>query len=410
MKSVVFCFVVVGAVAAESERLTLDQAIAEALRANPHLRAAEARIGSAKGAAAQAGLWSNPALEINAEDMPSDGGGFSHSKNTVGLSQTVPFPGKKPLDTRIARHGVRVSELEYHAARAEVVREVKVAFCRALAGEQRATISQHLVELAGSLALAARKRVEAGAAPAQEQLRAEIELDRAKTELSNLRREQAEARQSLQALLDPQNRREAAPAGALAETADAALLQQAREQTVLAHPSRVAAAAAVDRADTAVSRARLTPYPDITFGVAGGRNEGSHENLVEFRVSLPLPLFDRGHGQTREALANRDIAQANLTATEQRLLKELRSAEARLRASAEQVGAYRERILPKAEEALRLVRAGFEEGKFGFIDLLDTQRTAVEARLAYYDKLLELNVAQAELESLLMKDLQGQKP
>ena len=59
------------------------------------------------------------------------------------------------------------------------------------------------------------------------------------------------------------------------------------------------------------------------------------------------------------------------------------------------------RILPKANEALRLVQTGFEQGKFGFIDLLDTQRTTAEVRLTYQQKLLELNVAQAELEALL---------
>jgi hypothetical protein len=47
------------------------------------------------------------------------------------------------------------------------------------------------------------------------------------------------------------------------------------------------------------------------------------------------------------------------------------------------------------------VQTGFEQGKFGFIDLLDIQRTTAEVRLAYQHKLLELNVAQAELETLL---------
>jgi cobalt-zinc-cadmium efflux system outer membrane protein len=65
------------------------------------------------------------------------------------------------------------------------------------------------------------------------------------------------------------------------------------------------------------------------------------------------------------------------------------------------VANYRERILPKAAEALRLVQTGFEQGKFNFIDLLDTQRTTAEARLAYQHRLLELNLAQAELEALL---------
>jgi outer membrane protein TolC len=55
--------------------------------------------------------------------------------------------------------------------------------------------------------------------------------------------------------------------------------------------------------------------------------------------------------------------------------------------------------LPKAEEALRLVRGAFEAGKIGLLDLVDTQRTLAEVRLAYWGKLLELNLAQTDLEA-----------
>jgi outer membrane protein TolC len=48
-----------------------------------------------------------------------------------------------------------------------------------------------------------------------------------------------------------------------------------------------------------------------------------------------------------------------------------------------------------------LVQTGFQEGKFEFIDLIDTQRTTAEVRLAYQQKLLELNIAQAYLEALV---------
>jgi cobalt-zinc-cadmium efflux system outer membrane protein len=93
-------------------------------------------------------------------------------------------------------------------------------------------------------------------------------------------------------------------------------------------------------------------------------------------------------------------AVAAVTATEQRLIAEWRAAVARYKAAAGQVASFRERILPKSEEALRLVRTGFEEGKFGFIDLLDTQRTTAEARMIYQKKLFELNAARAELETM----------
>jgi len=56
------------------------------------------------------------------------------------------------------------------------------------------------------------------------------------------------------------------------------------------------------------------------------------------------------------------------------------------------------------------VQTGFEQGKFGFMDLLDTQRTAAEVRLAYQQKLLELNVAQAELEALLARKVVEPSP
>jgi cobalt-zinc-cadmium efflux system outer membrane protein len=121
---------------------------------------------------------------------------------------------------------------------------------------------------------------------------------------------------------------------------------------------------------------------------------------MEFRVSVPLPLFDRAQGRKRETRALAAAARHDVTATEQQLLSELKQVVARLRASGEQVEAYRARILPKAEEALKLVRGGFDAGKFGFLDVVDTQRTAAEARLAYWDKLLELNLALADLDAL----------
>ena len=59
--------------------------------------------------------------------------------------------------------------------------------------------------------------------------------------------------------------------------------------------------------------------------------------------------------------------------------------------------------MPKANEAFSRVQTGYDEGKFPLLDVLETRRTAAEARLAYQQKLLELNIAQAELEALAGK-------
>ena len=148
----------------------------------------------------------------------------------------------------------------------------------------------------------------------------------------------------------------------------------------------------------------------MKLGAAGGRIGGTGQSIMQFSFTVPLPIIDRSKGRKQEAQANVRIAEADQLAVEQRLLRDWGTASKRFRTAAEQVANYRERILPKANEALRLVQTGFEQGKFGFIDLLDTQRTTAEVRLAYQQKLLELNVAQAELEALLVRNPAEAKP
>jgi outer membrane protein, heavy metal efflux system len=382
--------------------LSLPDAVRLAMEHNPELRASSRRVDAAAGRARQTRVWSNPELEFSAEDWPvGAGGGFSEAKQTVGVAQTLPFPGKKKLDRQIGVSGLGRTEAEFRLRRRELERDVKAAFYQALAAERFVAVAGELVTVAESSATAARKRVAAGAAPDQEQLRAEIPLEEARTGLAEYQREEATARQDLALLLGRPELSGARLAGTLAETANLGLLEQAPAQWLPAYPGVVAAQRARDQAELELRRARLEPYPDVKVGVGGGRIGETDESIIQVGFSLPLPIFDTGKGKREEAQANVRIAEAEQLALEQRLLRAWNTACQRFRTAADQVARYRNRILPRADEALRLVQTGFDQGKFGFIDLLDTQRTTGEARLAYQQKLLELNLAQAQLEAFV---------
>jgi outer membrane protein, heavy metal efflux system len=376
-------------------QMTLSNAVAVALAGNLELKAAREQIAVATGRAIQLRMWNNPELELSSEDIPVKEHGFSEAKNLVGISQTIPFPGKKSLDNKIGQQGIRIAESAYRQRERELIRNVKSAFYRALAAEQKNVVTEQLLDLSESLAKVAGRRVETGAAGSQESLRADIERERVQVELTSMRRELKEAKTALAMLLGrPQDPIAALHGELSASVATAIDDAQAR------HPTLLVASTKCEQAELELRRAKLDPYPDVKFGVAGGYDGALNESLLDFRVSFPLPFFDRSQGRKREVRALADIAQYDLSATKQRLLQDFTVAEARLRAASEQVEAYRTRILPKAGEALKLVRAGFEAGKFGFLDLVDTQRTLAEARLAYLDKLLELNLAGADLEAL----------
>ncbi len=384
--------------------LTLDGAIGLALANNPELKASSGRVDAAAARADQAGKWTNPELQLNADEWPVSGGrGFSSAMRTIGVAQTLPFPGKKSLDKRVGGAGVKVSEAELALRRTETVRDVKAGFFAVLAAERLVAVSTQLVAVAESSAVTARKRVTAGAAPDQEQLRAEVQLEQARTELTEFERELETARQALATLLSWRGLGEIRLVGELAEAPRPDLMEDgaARDALLRRHPSAAAARANVDRAQLEHRRARLEPYPDVTVALSGGKLGESDQSIIQLGFSLPLPVIDRFKGKQRESRANLGMAEAEEQVVQQQLYREWANALKRYQAAAKQVASYRERILPKAGEALRLVQTGFQQGKFGLIDLLDTQRTTAEARLAYQQKLLELNISQAELEALL---------
>jgi cobalt-zinc-cadmium efflux system outer membrane protein len=388
--------------AAGEQTLTLEDALRLAKAHNPELRASGALVAAAAGRAYQARQWPNPDLEYRAEDWPvGNGRGFGEAKQTLGIAQTLPYPGKKSLDRRIGRAGLRGSEADLALRQTEIVRDVKAAFFRVLASARVLEVTTQLVAVAEASASAARKRVAAGAAPDQEQLRAEVHWEQARAELLGIEREVAAARQVLAGLLGRPDQQEARLAGTLAELPDAALMETDAEVRLAQHPSLAAARARLGRAQLEQERARLEPYPDVKVGVAGGRNGEADQSIIELGFSVPLPVLDRAKGRRQEARANVSAAEAEAQSAQQQLRQEWANALKRYRTAAEQAARHRERILPKADEALRLVRIGFAEGKFNFIDLVDTQRTAAEARLAYQQRLLEMNLAQADLEALL---------
>jgi len=380
--------------------LTLDEAVQLALTGNPEIKASVARVEAAAGRACQAKKWSNPELELNAEEWPASGGrGFADAKQTIGISQVLPYPGKKALDVQVGGANVRLSEAQMAVRRTEIVRDVKAGFFRVLAAERMLAVAAQLAAVAQASAAVASNRVEAGAAAFQEQLRAELQWEQARVELAGFEREAATARQMLAALLGRPEMRDARLEGVLAETPNAALL--AADGAAANHPSLSAARANLEQTRLAYRRARLEPYPDVKVVVSGGQIGESDASIIQVGFSLPLPLLDGGKGRQQEAQANVRAAEAELLLAQQQLQREWANAQKRYRAAAHQTGQYRDRILPKAGAALALVQAGFAQGKFSFMDLLDIQRTTAETQLTYQQKLLELNLAQAELEALL---------
>lgn len=386
------------------ESLTLQRAIEMALKQNPELEVSRQRVIAADGRRIDTGKWSNPEFEVTVEEAPFDGG-IDQGKTQAGFMQEIPFPGKKRLDRQIGNAGVKLSNRNLWSARVALIREVKIAYFKILAAERRHAIAGEILKLTRSSSAAVTGRLDAGRGSVQEQLRAEIEAERAATELEDTRQKSMAARQNLAALLGDTAVARVSINGSMSKFVRADLLAQVRHSggtdEVTEHPRIAAAQAAIDQAALVLKRERLERMPNLTAGFEAGRDGTEDESIFGLRFSLPLPLINRRHGLIQEAGAELKIAQSELLGVELALTTKLRAAHKRYLSASRQVEAYRDRILPKADEAVELAEKGFAEGRFTLTDLLDTQRTTASTNLIYQDKLLDLLSAQADIEALL---------
>jgi hypothetical protein len=124
---------------------------------------------------------------------------------------------------------------------------------------------------------------------------------------------------------------------------------------------------------TDVERSRRYPDVNVSVGVQARQRAGRNQTILG--LSVPLPLFDSNRGNLRESLARSAQAQDVLQATRSSSPASCcRRAIAWWPAVWRADGLTRE-VVPARRARWTAATRGYELGKFGFIDLLDAQRS-----------------------------------
>ncbi|HYV50318.1 MAG TPA: TolC family protein, partial [Dongiaceae bacterium] len=117
-----------------------------------------------------------------------------------------------------------------------------------------------------------------------------------------------------------------------------------------------------------------------------------------------LPLWDRKSGASREARELAKAAGQDVIGIDRELQLSLATLLTALEASQLTLDQYQTEVLPRAEDALDLARRGFEGGKFGYLDLLDAQRSLIEVKREYLEARISYDEAVGRIESLLGRE------
>jgi cobalt-zinc-cadmium efflux system outer membrane protein len=375
--------------------LSLADALERARQNNPELRALALQASAADAAGSQAALPPNPSLEYLREGRASQGG-----SSTVQLSIPLEPGGKRAARLQAARAGSRAAALDLAIGRARLEADVAAAYHQAYLAQEQVALAAQVSEAGRRASDAAARRVLAGRVSPVEEARARVAEANWRIEGVSAQRELDEARIRLASLLGvPVD--DLAPLSAPASPDSAALPPAA---VIELAPAIERAVAEVEAGDAAVCLERAQRMPDVALVVGSKRSEGPERDRLRQTIvglSVPLPLFNRNQGAILAAERRAEKARAELEATRKRVRTETLQAHARMRAALHQERLVREDVLPGARYAADAAMKGFEAGKFSYVEVLDAQRTWVQAQAQQLRAISDFYRAKADLAKLV---------
>ena len=394
--------------------IVLQQALALALLHNPELVAFSWEVRARAAEKLQAGLWPNPAFSASLENVAGSGSfqGMDQAQTTVGISQLIEFGGKRANRVKVAALSRDLAGWEYEIKRLEVFSQVSRAFIAVLAAQERLTLAEETVQLAEQVTQAVSEKVEAGTVSPVEEVKAQIALSSAQMERHRAQRELDIARKRLAATWGGMTARFQRAEGNLSTTAPIPPLTQF-VPLLDQNPELARWGVEILQQQAAIDLEQSKAVPDVTLS-GGYRRLNStsepDESAVVVEASLPLPLFNRNQGAIGSAQARLAKAQAERRDAAVRLTTRLVEAYQVLSTTQSEVTTLFERVVPGATRVFEAVDEGYRIGKFGFLDVLDAQRTLAAARTQALDARIAHHNAVADVEQLIGTRLEAGQP
>jgi cobalt-zinc-cadmium efflux system outer membrane protein len=374
--------------------LTLEKAMALAVRLHPELSIAQARVDAAEGRSAQAGLWLNPDLIVGAERLTED------EELLAGFGLRLPIGGRLGAAVHVEELDRERLRFEAEAVRLEIRARVHGAFATALFADEARRFQREAQTAAQSAVTIAKARLAAGDALAEEVARVEMEEVRARLDGDRAEGLLDLAMLGLAAAIGHPKSVGARLEGSLESTLELPALERLLAR--LSESPRLAAA----EADIATHRARTElaeseRIPDLSLELLYRRDSENDVNTMDAGVAIALPLFNRNQGKLRETRAGEAAAEAQARATRLDVERQVREAHIRLARALAQARLLREEIVPRSEVVWTAYEKRYNAGDVSLAEVLPMRRDRSQLRLTYLESLREAMESWSDLKRVL---------
>jgi cobalt-zinc-cadmium efflux system outer membrane protein len=383
--------------------LGLPALIRMTLESNPRLAQAAFAIDAARGRAVQAGLYPNPTVSVNLDELGDRTG--PQGINTLPLvSQEIVTANKLKLSSAAAGREVDQATLALLAERYSRFTAVRQSYFEVLTLQRRLQVLGQLVKLSEASVELTKRLLEAKQVARLDLLQLEVDLERYRTDAEATQREVPAAFRRLAASVGVQGLPYHPVCGSLEIPFPDYDLEKARAFVVEAHPDVRLARVGVERAQLLLKRAQVEPVPNVTVGAGYVQQNQNKSDDWVIGVSLPVPLWNRNQGNIATAHAQVGEAVQQVGRMENDLVERLAVAYGAYASARKRAERYSGTILPKARETYELSLKAYQGGQFEYLRVLEAQRAVAQADLEYNRTLGETWRGASEIAGLLLEE------
>ncbi len=354
----------------------------------------------------QAGRWANPEFAFEVENFGGSDElrGFESAESTLVISQSLQIGGKIKRGRAVAESDSAIAGRDRESVVLDIRAGTTSAFYSVLTAQERLALSRELLDLSLAFADTVDARVEAGKISPVEATRAKMEVAAVRVHLIRATRALEVARVRLSSMWGASSADFRRAVGELPRPVDHPAWTELRD-LVDSTPDMRAFGDELQRSERVVALEKSFRIPDLTVAAGPRRFSETGDSAWVARLSLPLPIFDSNRGARRAAEFELESTRRNIQAARVEIETGLVSVVQRLDAAAEITTSMKTEVVPAATSAFDAVEIGYTEGKFGFLDVIDAQRTLFDARALLLDSAAEYALARVDLERMIGRNL-----
>jgi outer membrane protein, heavy metal efflux system len=355
---------------------------------NPTLKQANALVRRSQEQARQAGLYPNPSVGYQGEQIR--GGSFGGGEQGGFVQQTVVLGGKLGLRRNTFEQEKRSDQIGVEEQTYRVHADIQQAFYDALTAQANVHLRQQLLGVAMDAVETVHQLANVGQADAPDILQTEVETEQAKIDYANAQREYLQAFRMLAAIAGKSDLPVSPLKGELEKTPD--LNSEEMVNSVITNsPTIKRAQQEIAVAQSRLKEAKREPVPDLQLragaqynGEQVSQNPTKSTGAQSFATAgINIPLWNRNQG-------NIEAAKVEIERAEQEVLREqlsLRQQTAPLAQSYEsakfEAERYKTQLIPRAARAYELYLKKYNSMAQAYPQVLVSQRTLFQLQVSY---------------------------